>query len=58
MKTDDIVRELLSFFYSELEEIILVSLAAGVPFSQLRIKGPELVVEGYSAFIRGGLYYD
>lgn len=57
MNIEGIRNKLLEGFYSQIEELVLASIAAGVPFSSIRIYGPEFKSEDYSVWLEGGILY-
>jgi len=51
------VEQLISGYWSLAEEIILASMAAGVPLSKIRLVGPDVRHEGYKCSLVGGVFY-
>lgn len=54
---DKVCRQLIQHYTESMDELILASLAAGVPITDMTVREPRLMVMNFSARIDGGLSY-
>ncbi len=50
--------EMMRQFWADAEEVGLALLAAGIPLDQIGFKNPQVVTEGMTVKIVGGIYFN